>query len=246
MRIKLLLIIVIVALVANCTLQQEKDNLKEAFLEIQYDDINSSVEGFGEYMGEYLTVGEEKEFINNVSTILQMDTDTGNYVTNNTKERRETLFTKETKECDVVIKLITYEESGSNNVILSNQYFYILLDFKNSTNYTTTYKEVVEKLFCKIGVSGNVYMHYNGLTNGNTTESLRSNIKNLILTSLDAKLVSEYTNDNMSIIYAYSNDIEDFILVNDKKINLSLTISYLENEDRTLYTLSTPLNNNDF
>lgn len=246
MRIKILLIIVITALIANYNLQSGKDGVKEAFLEIQYDEVNSLVEGFGEYTGEYLTIGEEKELIENVASILQMDTSTGNYEKSNTNERRETIFTKETKNCDITIKFITYEEKGSNNVILSKQYFYVLLDFKNSTTYTPTYKQVVENMFEKIGISGKVYMHYNGYTKGDTSESIRGNIKNVILQSMDAKLVSEYSKDGTTVVYAYSNRAGDSILIDNKEINVSLVITYIENEDKTLYTLSTPLNNNDF
>ena len=63
---------------------------------------------------------------------------------------------------------------------------------------------------------------------------------------MNAKTVSEYSDDTSTIIYAYSDKIDDSIEVNGKDINMNITVTYSEADDKTIYTLSTPINNSDF
>ena len=246
MKIKIAIIILTIAILAGYVTRVEKHNIQDAFLEIKYDEVSSAVEGFGEYKSSYATEEDSKNIIMTMADILEMRADREDIIINNVKGRREATLYKQTKNCDVTIEFITHEEEGSNNVMMCTQYVYVLMDFKNSTQYTQTYREVVVKMFDKTGVSGNVYTHYNGITKGNTKESLRDNISNIILKSMNAKTVSEYSDDTSTIIYAYSDKIDDSIEVNGKDINMNITVTYSEADDKTIYTLSTPINNSDF
>lgn len=246
MKVKIVIAVLIAAMLAGYVTRVKKDDVQEAFLEINYDEVSSAVEGFGEYSSSYATEEESKNIIISMASILGMDIEREDITVNNTKGRRESAYMRRTENCDVTIQFITHEEEGSNNVIMCTQYAYVLMDFKNSTQYAQTYREIVEKMFERTGVSGNVYTHYNGVTNGNTAITLRDNISSLLLKNMDAKVVSEYSDDTTTIIYAYTEKIKDVIEVNGKEINMNITVTYSEKDDKTTYTLSTPVNNNDF
>ena len=74
----------------------------------------------------------------------------------------------------------------------------------------------------------------------------RKDITDELLKSLDAKVVSENRDSEIFTIYAYTDNIPDYIKSVGRKINLNLSAEYDEITNETVIYLATPINNLDY
>ena len=76
---------------------------------------------------------------------------------------------------------------------------------------------------------------------GFLTMERRNEITDDILEALNAKAVYEYREEDLYTVYAYTAALENYITVENKKINVHIAISRDEENYRTIVYLASPI-----
>jgi len=120
---------------------------------------------------------------------------------------------------------------------------YISISIKQEMSCMGLYdsKEEILNVLDKYGISPQINMSIYGKIDGKIDSGKTGKLLDQILRAGSAKKVEGVYDNNFISITAYTNKIKDFILVNNKKVNLNLAMRYNPNENYTYIWLATPL-----
>lgn len=220
------------------------ETLVNAFNQVQLNDMSASVDAFGYYADVYLSEKAKETFVRDIGYELGL-----NYcdiVTEHEGELAVTTLTKNGKYAVTEIKLITREEKLSDNVLESHQYLLIHIDLGNNINAAMEYQKVLKELYEEYEIEADVTVNLTGNLDGQADLALKNLISNQIIEQMQANIVAENRTEELYTIYAYTSQVEDFIKVSGKKINLNISAAYDEQKDKTNFYISTPIINTDY
>ena len=215
-----------------------------AFNSITYDNTDSIIEAFGQYGTSYLDDIDKKEILVNIASCLGIDNNYDTKMTDSGEKQTYTL-SKNSRDADVEINLNTViNDYGTYKEC--TQYVSIRMTIKGRTDCAMTYKNMVEDLFDASGIDGYVNLNLKGEVAGALNYYERNKAADELLELLDAKIVTENRENDLFTIYAYTEDVEEYVLSAGQKININIVQEYDEAENKTVIYLSTPLNNLDY
>lgn len=102
-------------------------------------------------------------------------------------------------------------------------------------------KEEILNVLNKYKINPQINISIYGKIDGKVDSEKTDKLLDQILRAGSAKKVEGVRDNNYVSITAYTNKIKDFILVNNKKVNLNLAMRYNPNENYTYVWLATPL-----
>ncbi len=221
-----------------------RETLVSAFNQIQLNEMNASLEGFGYYGDVYLSQNAKETFVKDIGYELGLNF--CDVTTEYEGKIATTTLTKDGKYADTKITLVTHEENLAENVIESHQYVMIQINLGSNVDAAMDYQSVLKALFEKMEIEGDVTVNLTGYRDGNSDLALRNMISDQFIEQLGAEIVAENRTTDLYTIYAYTNRVEDYIEVSGKKINLNISVNYDEADDRTYYYVATPIINSDY
>jgi len=100
----------------------------------------------------------------------------------------------------------------------------------------------LEKIFgglkgCDISTTIQLVGEYSGYL----TENRKDAVTERVLSALNAKVVYDYREDDLYTVYAYTGALENYITVENKKINIHLAMSQDEENYKTILYLASPI-----
>lgn len=220
------------------------ETLVNAVNQVQLNDMSASVDAFGYYADVYLSEKAKETFVRDIGYELGL-----NYCDISTEHDgglAVTTLTKNGKYAVTQIKMITREEKLTENVLESHQYLLINIDLGNNLNAAMEYQKVLRDLYAKFDIEADVTVNLTGNLDGQADLALKNLISNQIIDQMGAKIVAENRTEEVYTIYAYTEQVEDFIKVSGKKINLNISASYDEQKNKTFFYISTPIINTDY
>lgn len=158
-----------------------------------------------------------------------------------TEQRQEIRFFKDAKAADTELKLISLlmdKESGTE----ANTYLYTSIKLNQSLDTVLAYKTLLEKTMEELNcaeISTTIqlvgdYASYLPLER-------RNEITEDILDALGAEVVYEYREHDLYTVYAYTASLDNYITVENKKINIHIAMSQNEDHYRTTLYLASPI-----
>lgn len=220
------------------------ETLVGAFNSVQLNDTSAIISGFGFYSDVYLSEKARTTFVKDIGYELGL-----NYcqVESSRDNNLATLsILKEGKYATTNIKLITKEEKFEDNCIESKQYVYVNIDLGNNIPAAMDYQKKLEDLFKDIGVDGQVTLSLTGSIDGKADMAIKDMVSSQIIELTDANIISENKTEEMYTIYAYTKNVDDYIEVSGKKINLNISSYYSEEDGKTFFYVATPIINADY
>ena len=215
-----------------------------AFNSIEYDNVDTIIEAFGEYGTSYLENTEKKEILVNIASCIGID---NNYEMQETEDgsSQTSSLIKNSQNAQVEIKLntVTNDYGAYKNC---THYVSIRMTIIGRTDCAMTYKNMVEDLFEASGIEGYVNLNLKGEMPGALNYYERNKAADELLELLDAKIVTESRENDLFTIYAYTDAVDEYVPNAGEKININIVQEYDEISNKTVIYLSTPLNNLDY
>lgn len=220
------------------------DSVVEAFNELDFDNVDTVIDAIGTCKTVCITPQEKEKNLAQIASAIGID---GNYKTKQTQEGDNiiTTLTKTTGNAKLVLKL-TELKSQSMLSTYNTQYLSVKLTIKNRSDCALTYKKLIEEIFDTNKIEGKVTLSLEGTRPGALNIYERNTMADRLMKELKAEVVTESRDSELFTIYAYTDYINEYTKTMGKKVNINITETYDEKENKTIFRLTTPLNNLDY
>ena len=213
-----------------------KDKIISAFGSMTYTDVSSSVRAYGKYGEVSISDNAKKLILEDIAEKIGINqysiTDMVDEEYNAVKTLSQTSVNG-----DVILKFITHDTS--------QQYIYVGITLKNVIDAAFTYEEIVKEILNDLEIDTAVNVNLKGEIYGKLDADTKDTLADALLGKMGAKIVTQNRTDELYTIYAYDNDLKEYINVGQGKVNVNLSITYDETKNRTCIYLATPMNNED-
>lgn len=218
----------------------EKTSLVAAFSVSNPSEISATVEVTARIPGQGMTEQEMEEILCEIAKDIRL-TITEEPVYTETESRGEYCYKKVAKAADTELRVIRISEEKEDGIEEKN-YVYAQITLKEAMEPVLTYKRILEASFAELSCEEiSTTLQLIGAYPGYLTLERRNEAAEKILKALGAEVVYEYRQEDLYTIYAYTASLENYITVEDKKINLHIAMSQDENRYRTILYLASPI-----
>jgi hypothetical protein len=107
-------------------------------------------------------------------------------------------------------------------------------------------KKEIEKCYSNYGINPEINTCLMGTINGQISNDEAEELKKTVLNDNSISLVEGIRENNLESISAYSPYIDNYIISNNRKVNLNLALRYNKIEDKTYIWLATPVLNIEY
>ncbi|NLK21815.1 MAG: hypothetical protein GX308_06980 [Epulopiscium sp.] len=208
-----------------------------AFLNSEFETIQINLNSWGLLNQSFSSIEEMKYMAETITDSL------GIYDTTITDEKDSDIFkeitmTKASKNAKTTVKLesIKYEKENTTNT-------YIIVDITLYGQYESIpyLKQSIDKIFEENDIKPTTNITLTGNKDGKLTKEKKQTIALDILKNLGAKIEETYETDEIYSVYGYTKLIDDWLISNDKKININCAFRYSDYEKKTYVYLATPV-----
>ena len=218
-----------------------KEQIISAFNSETYTDIRASITTMGKYGDFNITDNAKKLILEDIAEDIGIN----RYNIEDTVEEENKVKTLSQSSANgsVVCKFITV---GQVPEAECEQYIYIGINLENSAEAAFSYEEIVKAINKKLGMDAAVTVNLVGEMEGRLSSGVKDMIADGMLKNINAKIVVQNRDDELYTVYAYDDDIKEYVKLGKDKVNVNLSIAYDEERDVTMVYLSTPINNQDY
>ena len=224
------LFVILKALVGNFF--EKNTSLVSAFSVTNPEEMSATVEVTAEYFGETL----ETEILECIAKKIQLIiTEEPRIV--ETSSRKEVSYEKQAKMAKTDLRVIELIEED-----VEKEYVYAKIELKNSVEAIVTYKKLLEQAMKELECENiSTTIQLVGDYVGYLTVERRNEVTDKILDALGASIVYEHREEDLYTIYAYTASLDNYITVEDRKINVHVAMSQDEENYRTILYLASPI-----
>jgi len=225
---------------------EKNTSLVAAFSVTNPQEISASVEVTAKYPLGDLNDKNKLLVLEEVADAIGLTLDKEPEVTES-ETRQEIAFFKDALAADTEIKVITlYKDNiagtGEQAAPIPATYLYAKISLNQSLDtvlaYKTLLEETMEDLSCtEISTTIQLVGDYAGYL----PLERRNEITEEILDALGAEVVYEYREHELYTVYAYTAGLDNYITVDNKKINVHIAMSQNEEHYRTVLYLASPI-----
>ncbi len=228
---------------------EKNTSLVAAFSVTHPQEISATVEVAAGLPAELLSDKKKQKLLQEVAEVIGLTLDVEPTIVQ-TEQRQEIGYYKNALAADTelkVITLVTGEEQtetaqDSGNTADIKHYLYARICLNESLDTVLAYKTLLEaamkELSC-MDISTTIQLV--GDYAGYLPLERRNEITEEILRALGAEVVYEYREHDLYTVYAYTAGLDNFITVENKKINVHIAMSQNEKHYRTTLYLASPI-----
>lgn len=166
-----------------------------------------------------------------------------------TEQRQEISFCKEALAAETTLKVISLVKTRGNaeTTVTGGQedvtsYLYAKICLNQSFGAVLDYKTLLETALKELDCTEiSTTIQLVGDYGGYLTLERKNEITEEILEALEAEVVYEYREQELYTVYAYTAALDNYITVENKKINLHIAMSQDEEHYRTTLYLASPI-----
>lgn len=240
----ILAVVVAVQMVVNRSFQNE-GKMVDAFAGANAKVVKSELQIVGSFGNKYMTKEDKEELIDYLSGKLGIEGKVDKKIAEGSKTTSITANVPgDTSNTSIESISVDY---SNNNVTETTQYIYVTITIYKDINSILHYKNIVEKAYQEMGLRDtNTSLTFEGEYNQMLSLEEKNQITNAILMTLQGKVVRDNRSDQMYTVYAYTPMVEDYISVENKRVNVNIAFSYDETEKKTMLYMASPVINTDY
>ncbi len=215
---------------------EKNTSLVAAFSVTNPEAISATVEVTALCPGEELTDKKKEKLLEAVADTIGLRLSMEPEVTQ-TGQRQEIRFFKDAMAADTELKAISLTTETS-----TKNYLYASIRLNESLDTVLTYKKLLEGAMEELGCTEiSTTIQLVGDYAGYLPLARRDEITEEILDALGAETVYEYREQDLYTVYAYTASLDNYITVENKKINVHIAMSQNEDHYRTILYLASPI-----
>lgn len=235
---------------------EKHTSLVAAFSVTNPQEISATVEVTAKYPSGELGDKEKLRLLEKVAGTIGLTLD-AEPETVKTEQRQEVSFHKKALAAETTLKTISLVKTGGNRegtdttdavtVIATageqeTTYLYAKICLNQSLDAVLSYKALLERVLGELDCTEiSTTIQLVGDYGGYLTLERKNEITEEILEALEAEVVYEYREQELYTVYAYTAALENYITVENKKINLHIAMSQDEEHYRTTLYLASPI-----
>ena len=211
---------------------EKNTSLVAAFSVTNPQEISAAVEVTAKYPLDDLSVKNKLLVMEEVADAIGLVIDTEPELTE-TNERQELRFFKDAAAADTELKVITLPQGT---------YLYAKICLNQSLDTVLAYKTLLEETLKELSCTEiSTTIQLVGDYAGYLPLERRNEITEDILDALGAEVVYEYREHDLYTVYGYTAALDNYITVEDRKINVHIAMSQNEEHYRTILYLASPI-----
>ena len=225
---------------------EKNTSLVAAFSVTNPQEISAAVEVTAKYPLGDLSDKNKLLVLEEVADAIGLTLDKEPEVTES-ETRQEIAFFKDALAADTEIKVITlYKDNiagnGEQEASIPVTYLYAKISLNQSLDTVLAYKTLLEETFEELSCTEvSTTIQLVGDYAGYLPLERRNEITEDILDALGAEVVYEYREHELYTVYAYTAGLDNYITVDNKKINVHIAMSQNEEHYRTVLYLASPI-----
>lgn len=235
---------------------EKNTSLVAAFSVTNPQEISATVEVTAKYPLGELSDSNKLLLLEEVADAIGLVIDDAPEVVN-TEQRQEVSFHKEALAAETTVKTISLVKTGENSEATDTTdavtaiatageqettYLYAKICLNQSLDAVLEYKALLERVLKELSCTEiSTTIQLVGDYGGYLTLERKNEITEEILKALEAEVVYEYREQDLYTVYAYTAALDNYITVENKKINLHIAMSQDEEHYRTTLYLASPI-----
>lgn len=237
---------ILLQLFINASINRESKMVEQAMSEGGDNIMEGRVKAYSYYSCDELSDGAREMIVKNVAKEIELVS--GYEITHkNEGSNKVTTLTKLGQQANTTIKVISlkntdeYGQSITENYILTE----LTLIGSNATAIDD-YKEKLTEIYESLGmeVSTNVYIM--SQVKGQLSESEMKQETEEFLDNMDAKEIETIKFDDVTCVYGYCRNIDEYVYQNKNRVNVNIAFSYDEEQDVTYVHRAVPFVDKSF
>ncbi len=193
----------------------------------------STVKAYAYYGNELLTVEKKEAMVKHLAKEISLES--GYEITSKeTEDSSITTLEKKGAMADTTIKIISLTGTDTYGQPIQENYIMMELLLKGSAGASAyTYKDTLDTIYKDLGMTPTTNIYMCSQEKGQLTEQEKENLIVEFWESVNAKETERATLDGALCVYGYSENIDEFIYQNDKKVNVNIAFTYDEVDNVT-------------
>lgn len=233
-------------MITSFAMEDASDSLiVEAFASNNFTQTVSTVTASGSYGNIYLSNEDREDFLIHLANDIGID---NGLIYDSVTDKNTTTSTllRTAENARTVLSLITTEETVNSKEISLRNLVTVEIEFDNSLESAFYYKDILQKAFDKNNISCDITINLMGNMAGELSMSEKNFITDKIIEGAHGEIVTESRDEDLFSVYAYTKEIEDYIMCGSLRTNLNVVITYDEINNTTTIYMATPFMNLDY
>ena len=201
---------------------------------------SATVEVTARFPEDYLDSFDKRQMLGKIAKEIGLTIE-GEPEVISTKQRQEVSYEKRARAATTNLRILSLAEENGRETEMKH-YLYARITLTESAESILLYKERLEEIFaglkgCDISTTVQLVGEYSGYL----TKDRKDAVTERVLSALNARVVYDYREDDLYTVYAYTAALDNYITVENKKINVHLAMSQDEEKYKTILYLATPI-----
>lgn len=218
-----------------------KEDVVNAFTDVIYSELTADISANG-YYGN-MELSETAKYIILEEIADRIGINRYNIVSD---EDGSTILSQTSVNGNVVLKLITVCQTVAGQSVGEKQYLCMDIKLNQTIGAADTYRNILEEVIKDYGMDTNVNVNLSGSVSGRMNLLDMQGMKETLMGEIGGSVKAEKNTEDIYTVYGYDKDIEHYITMGKEKVNVNITMAYDEIHDRTMISLATPINNQDY
>lgn len=250
-RVRILLYIIVlvwigvaVQMAVNYAFRDEEKML-HAFAGADAKVVESRLTLVGNFGEKYMTVQDKESMIDFITRKLNI-TDTLEKEEVKGTSTTSMVARKESQKANAQIELISIDSQTADSAKTTTHYLYVTMELYDDISKILEYKNLIDGAYEELGIQdADASITLQGTYDRELTTEEKDAIADKMMADLQARVVKE-NRGNAYTIYAYTPVIDDYINVEEKRINLNVVFTYNKSDNITTLYVATPILNTDY
>lgn len=212
-----------------------------AFSVVEESVTEEWITGYGHFGTMEISEETKKEMLKNLAYKLGI-TEGYTFTVESAENHEKMILAKEGKYANTTLQIISM--SGGTEDI--EQYIAMEIQTKEGVADAVSIYQKIKRIYEEIGVDAQVCMEMQMEKNGDYMANERDAFVKDIFNLIKAKQVDSIKNDDLYTVYGYTRIEDSYLTLNQKKVNVQITMSYAEKEDKTYIKVGVPMVNSSY
>lgn len=232
----------ILQLVLNRTFISDS-RLMEAFSVGNVAEAEGNLSCLVSYGKAYLSKEDKKQLLIYLAENLGLHTEEDDWAEENEEGKQTIRIEKTARDGNSSLSFISVGKETEKQ----KYYIHVELQLCHKLESLTDYKKLLCRCLEELEVEEyQPLLSFNGEYDGVLSEQEKEEKVQKMMSILKAEIISESSSKDTKNVYGYTEFLEEYLVVNQKRVNVNLVMAYDEARDKTKLYLAAPIYNKDY
>lgn len=237
---------IILQLFINSAVKEEKRMVEQVMSQGVDNLLEGTVKAYAYYGNEELSVSVKELIVKNLAAELSVVSDY-DITHKEDGDNETTTLTKLGAQGDTKIKVITLAGTDEYGQQTRENYIFTEIKLKGAVGAAADeYKEMVSDIYERLGMQANTNVYLCSQVKGQLTDEEVTQEIEKFLSDMNATKIETAQFDNVTCVYGYCRNIDEYVYQDNKRVNVNIAFSYDSEQDVTYIHRAIPFVDKSF